>query len=265
MSKVENFTMQMPQLGRNRTVWVYLPDDYTTTGKPYPVIYMHDGQNIFYDHLTAYGTAWHVDKTMDEIYRQTGMSAIIVGVECCDEVRLTEYSPWKTNLPMRDVPKTNRGGQGAEYAEFFATTLKAEIDGRYNTDPSRHATAVIGSSMGGLISLYIGLKYQHLYKTMGLFSTFTPFNFGAVDKFLRQTPQTLPQYALVYCGGKEGLSVPDKMMEKASIKLYYQLSKRNVATELLFHSDMVHNESAWDIYFKKFAMDFLVRYHTNNA
>ena len=66
MSKVESFQMEIPQLGRTRTVWVYLPTGYKKRGQPYPVIYMHDGQNIFYDHLTAYGTAWHVDQTMEK-------------------------------------------------------------------------------------------------------------------------------------------------------------------------------------------------------
>lgn len=261
MSKVESFQMEIPQLGRMRTVWVYLPDNYNKKGNPYPVIYMHDGQNIFYDRLTAYGTAWHVDKTMDKIYALTGKSAIVVGVECNPNRRLSEYSPWKSSLPLKEFPRHNRGGEGAKYAEFFAKNLKAEIDSRYNTDPQRLATAVIGSSMGGLISLYIGLEYQRLYETMGLFSPFTPFNLGAYRKFLKNTPQILPQHALVYCGGKESISVSDKAMEKASIELYNKLSQRQVVTELLFNSDMVHNERAWDIYFQKFAMDFLNRYY----
>ena len=261
MSKVESFQMEIPQLGRTRTVWVYLPTGYKKRGQPYPVIYMHDGQNIFYDHLTAYGTAWHADQTMEKIQQLTGMSAIVVGVECNSERRLSEYSPWKTSLPLKNFARENRGGEGDQYADFFANTLKAEIDSKYNTDPSRLATAVIGSSMGGLISLYIGLKYQPLYETMGIFSPFTPFNASAVRKFLKVTPQILPQHALVYCGGKESISVSDKTMEKASIELYNQLSARQVVTELLFNSDMVHNERAWDIYFRKFAYDFLARYN----
>lgn len=261
MSKVESFQMEIPQLGRARTVWVYLPDNYNKKGNPYPVIYMHDGQNIFYDRLAAYGMAWHVDKTMDTIYQLTGMSAIVVGVECNPSRRFSEYSPWKATLPMRGEPLHNRGGEGAKYAEFFAKNLKTEIDAKYHTDPQRLATAVIGSSMGGLISLYIGLKYQRLYETMGLFSPFTPFNASACRKFLKRTPQILPQHALVYCGGKENISVNGKTMEKASVELYNQLSERQVVTELLFNSDLTHCERAWDVYFRKFALDFLTRYN----
>ena len=87
MSKIESFEIEIPQLKRDRTVWVYLPDSYKSTGAPLPVIYMQDGQNLFYDKLTSYGTAWRVDKIMDEIYEKTGRGAIIIGVESYDRAR----------------------------------------------------------------------------------------------------------------------------------------------------------------------------------
>lgn len=267
MSKIESFEIDMPQLGRARTVWVYLPDNYTSTGEPCPVIYMHDGQNLFYDKLTAYGTAWHVDKVLDELYQTTGRSAIVVGVECNDKRRLSEYSPWRINFfafkQRRAIAHgCNRGGEGKQYAEFFAKTLKPTIDSRYNTDKERNATAVIGSSMGGLISCYLGLSYQRIYETMGLFSTYTPFNQLAFNRFERKTLQTLPQHALVYCGGKEGLeATSDKKMMKASVALYNRLSKRGIKCELLINSEMKHYETAWEVYFRKFAQDFLERYY----
>lgn len=265
MSKIESFEIDIPQLNRSRTVWVYLPDNYNPNGEPCPVIYMHDGQNLFYDKLTAYGTAWHADKTLDDIYAKTGHSAIVVGVECNGKRRLSEYSPWKISFfafkERRTIAKgCNKGGEGKKYAEFFAKTLKPAIDSRYNTDKERNATAIIGSSMGGLISCYIGLKYQRIFETMGLFSTYTPFNQPAFDRFVKKTPQTLPQHALVYCGGKEGLNVSDKRMLKSSENLYKTLAKRDISCELLINSEMKHFETAWDIYFRKFADDFLERY-----
>lgn len=269
MSKIESFEIDIPQLKRSRTVWVYLPDNYDPTGEPFPVIYMHDGQNLFYDKLTAYGTAWHADKSLDKIYAATGRSAIIVGVECNDKRRLSEYSPWKVSVfalkARRTVAKgLNRGGEGKQYAEFFAKTLKPAIDSKYNTDKERNATAVIGSSMGGLISCYLGLSYQRIYETMGLFSTFTPFNQAAFDNFVRKTPQSLPQHAVIYCGGKEGLdTTSDKHMMKCSVSLYKKLAKRGIECELLINSEMAHSEAAWDEYFGKFASDFLERYYQN--
>lgn len=270
MSKIESFEIDIPQFKRTRTVWVYLPDDYKQVGEPSPVIYMHDGQNLFYDKLTAYRKAWHVDKVMDEIYKTTGRGAIIVGVECYDRRRLSEYSPWKISpaalmKARKDVAKDkgNRGGEGKQYAEFFTKTLKTAVDAKYNTNKERHATAIIGSSMGGFISCYIALNHQRLYETMGLFSTYSQFNRGAFERFMKNTPQTLPQYALICCGGKELEEVNgSKRMQNDALRLYNQLSKRGIACELLLNSQYNHYETAWGEYFYKFASDFLNRYYS---
>lgn len=267
MSKIESFEIDIPQLKRGRTVWVYLPDDYKSTGEPSPVIYMHDGQNLFYDKLTAYGTAWHVDQVMDKIYATTGKGAIVIGVECYDRARLSEYSPWKMSMSAsgshKGTPKYNRGGEGERYSEFFTKNLKNYVDSNYNTVKEREGTAIIGSSMGGFISCYIALSHQRLYETMGLFSTYSEFNKSALNKFLSKTPQTLPQHALVYCGGKEGDNKRgDKVMAADSLDLYSRLAKRGIQCELLFNSDFKHFETAWGFYFDKFARDFLDRYYS---
>ena len=269
MSKIESFEMEITTLKRLRKVWVYLPDNYSASGEKFPVIYMHDGQNLFYDELTAFGTAWHVDKCLDDIYAKTGKSCIVVGVECNGERRLSEYSPWKINplafKEKRTIAKHDRGGEGREFSQWFATTLKSYIDAHYNTDTHRSATAVAGSSMGGLISCYLGLKYQQVYETMGLFSTYTEFNQLAFDRFVRKTSQIEAQHALVYCGGKEGDDyTTNGRMVRNSCKLYKTLVKRGISCELVLNSDLVHHESAWEIYFYKFAQDFIDRYNGKN-
>ena len=269
MASIENFDMEITTLKRMRTVWVYLPDNYSPKGEGFPVIYMHDGQNLFYDNLTAFGTAWHVDKVLQDIYRSTGMSCIVVGVECNDKVRLSEYSPWGINpLAFKQKrtaakDKQNRGGEGAKYAEWFANVLKPHIDSRYNTDRQRMATAVAGSSMGGLISCYLGLKYQRIYETMGLFSTYTEFNQPAFNRFESRTVQNLPQHAFIYVGGKEWGNqdpVGNRRMVASSVALYDRLVKREVCCELAVDSELIHFETAWEAYFRPFAEHFLQRY-----
>ena len=264
MAKIENFETEITSLGRMRTVWVYLPDNYDDKGDGFPVIYMHDGQNLFYDRLTAYGAAWHVDKVLEEIYRTTGMSCIVVGVECNDKVRFSEYSPWKAVPNMRHRPKEkgNQGGEGGKYGEWFATVLKPMIDDKYNTDRHRMATAVAGSSMGGLISCYIGLKYQRVYETMGLFSTYTAFNKPAFNRFEMTTPQSLPQHAFIYAGGKEwgDDAAANKEMVAIACSLYNKLFKRQICCELAVDSELPHYETAWETYFRPFAEHFLERY-----
>lgn len=271
MSQIESFAINIPQLQRTRKVWVYLPQNYSAKGTPQPVIYMHDGQNLFFDELTAYGAAWHVNDTLNRIFAENGRSAIVVGVESLDSHRLSEYSPWKIHpLAFKEkrtiAQKPNNGGEGDLYGEFFANDLKHYIDSHYNTDVRREATAVIGSSMGGLISCYLGLKYQQIYQTMGLFSTYTPFNQQAFDRFVKQTPQTLPQNAMIYCGGKEGLeTTSDAAMLKSSRKLYDTLAKRGISCQLVFDSDMKHYETAWNKHFYSFASDFLARYNASSS
>ena len=118
--------------------------------------------------------------------------------------------------------------------------------------------------MGGLISCYIGLNHQRLYETMGLFSTYAQFNKSAFNQFLSKTPQTLPQHALIYCGGKEGDNSKrgDRIMAADSLELFQRLSKRGIQCELLFNSEFKHFETAWGVYFDKFARDFLTRYYS---
>lgn len=271
MSKIECFEMEITPLKRLRNVWVYLPDNYDEQGDGFPVIYMHDGQNLFYDRLTAYGAAWHVDKCLDDIYAKTGKSCIVVGVECHDKYRMSEYSPWKVSpFPLHDKrhilkDRASRGGDGVKYSEWFSKTLKAYIDNHYNTDRDRTATAVAGSSMGGLISCYLGLNYQQVYETMGLFSSYTEFNQPAFNRFVAKNPQTLPQHAFIYCGGKEwGDDIPrNRRIENSSKNLYKTLVKRSITCELVLNSEMPHYETAWEIYFYKFAQDFLDRYYAD--
>jgi metallo-beta-lactamase class B len=151
----------IPQLGRTRRVWVYLPPDYATSHKRYPVLYMHDGQNVFDDSTSGFGE-WGVDETMDSLFAAGDPGAIVVAVDHGGPKRLDEYSPWRN--------ARYGGGEGDAYVEFLAHTLKPYIDRRYRTRPGRLNTAVAGSSMGGLISLYAILKYPNVFGRAGVFS-----------------------------------------------------------------------------------------------
>ena len=260
MHKIENFEIEMKAFGCKRKVWVYLPDGYDPKGEPFPVIYMQDGQNLFYKELTLYGDVWHADRAMDRVQKNTGRAAIVVGVENSVD-RITEYAPWKGAKEYGVLQ--SMGGRGSEYAEFFATELKKEVDKRYNTVRGREGTAVIGSSAGGMISTYIGLRYQDVYETMGLFSTAVSFNGEEFRRFVKETPQKAPQHALVYVGGKEDIAVlfTAEQMVDDSVWLYKELASRGVKTELIVNSEFLHNEYAWSVYFNKFAEDFVTRYY----
>lgn len=150
-------------LGNKRTLVVSLPDAYgKDKARRYPVIYMHDGQNIF-DSATSYiGVEWGADETAAALAAEDpALAAIIVGVYNT-RARLDEYAPYRD--PARG------GGKGREYAGFLANEVKPFIDSQYRTLPGRESTAVAGSSLGGLISLFLILEYPEVFSKAGVLS-----------------------------------------------------------------------------------------------
>ena len=167
--RVLGAAFEMPQLGRRRRVLVYLPADYAARpNRRYPVLYLHDGQNVF-DDATSYGGEWGVDETLDRL-RATGQDAtgsIVVAVDNGNEFRSDEYIPWVSDS-LRGQP--HRGGQGGAYVDFLALTLKPYVDAHYRTRSDAAHTGVAGSSLGGLISVYAALKYPRVFGRVGAFS-----------------------------------------------------------------------------------------------
>jgi alpha-amylase len=153
----------IPQLGRTRRVLVYLPPDYATSTTRYPVLYMHDAQNVF-DDATSFAGEWGVDETLDRLHAHGDPGAIVVAVDNGGSHRMDEYNPWKS------VDGNHGGGEGDAYVEFLVKTLKPYVDAHYRTRGDREHTGVMGSSMGGLISLYAALKYPDVFGRAGVFS-----------------------------------------------------------------------------------------------
>ncbi|MCB0804922.1 MAG: T9SS type A sorting domain-containing protein, partial [Bacteroidales bacterium] len=151
----------MPQLDRYRRIWIYLPPDYNETLKEYPVIYMHDGQNLF-DAYTSFVGEWEVDETLNDLFDDGYQVPIVVGIDNGGEDRIDEYTPW--------VNPQYGGGDGDLYIDFIVETLKPHVDLNYRTLPDRENTAIWGSSLGGLISHYAALKYQDVFSKAGLYS-----------------------------------------------------------------------------------------------
>lgn len=152
----------IPELNRTRRVWLYLPPDYATTTKKYPVLYMQDGQNLF-DNETSFSGEWEVDESLNELHAQGDYGCIVVGIDNGGQYRLDEYSPWVN-------AQYNAGGQGDEYVDFLVNTLKPYIDANYRTLPGRLSTGVAGSSMGGLISMYAFSERQDVFSKAGILS-----------------------------------------------------------------------------------------------
>ncbi|HEX8825481.1 MAG TPA: alpha/beta hydrolase-fold protein [Archangium sp.] len=150
-------------LSRSRDVIVYLPPDYfDSPERRYPVLYMHDGQNLM-DASTAFSGEWQVDETAEQLIQAGKVEpVIIVGVSNTSD-RIPEYTP-------KPDPKYPSGGNADAYGRFLVEELKPMIDARYRTRPGPGDTGLAGSSLGGLVSLYLGLKYPGTFTRLGVLS-----------------------------------------------------------------------------------------------
>ena len=171
----------MPQLGRTRRVWLYLPPGYTASStRRYPVLYMQDGQNVF-DAATSFAGEWGVDEALNLLASsgQDPTGCIVVAVDNGAN-RLDEYSPW--NNPQYG------GGQGDLYVDFLVQTLKPYIDANYRTLPDRANTGIGGSSMGALIATYAALREPTVFGKVASFSPAYWFAYAPLAAYVHQHP-----------------------------------------------------------------------------
>ena len=142
-----------------RRGYVYLPENYDREPqKRYPVLYMFDGHNVFFDEDATFGKSWGMKDYLDNHPRDL----IVVGIECNDEGwrRLNEYSP--VDFSYEGIGSIK--GEGKVYMDWLVGTLKPYIDETYRTLPDRMHTAIGGSSMGGLMSLYAACYYNDVFQ-----------------------------------------------------------------------------------------------------
>ncbi len=229
--QVSTFIIEAPQLKTTRKIWLYLPKNYTTSTKKYPVIYMHDAQNLF-DVKTSFAGEWNIDEKLDSLNAQV----IVVGIENGGEKRMDELTPYKH-------PKYN-GGNANNYLDFIVTTLKPIIDKKYRTKTNAKNTAIFGSSLGGLTSFYAILKYPKVFGKAGIFSPAFWFNRNEINELTQKAPK-LNSKIYFLCGDNEGDAdvIPDlnKIEELINTNRCYclNLNKKEII------KGGQHNEKLW--------------------
>ncbi|QJD94459.1 alpha/beta hydrolase [Mucilaginibacter robiniae] len=219
-----------PELQAQRRVWLYLPADYETSGKSYPVIYMQDGQNLF-DQYTASYQEWGVDEIMDELF--AGQACIIVAVDHGEENRITEYNPYDSEHGQ---------GKGDDYVSFLTGTLKPYIDQQYRTLTDTKHTAIAGSSMGGLIAMYAALKCPEVFGNAGVFS---PAFWIAKEVYAYALQQENLNNSRFYfvCGDAESDDMVGDMIGMADIVSEKVTDKQQVMVQVVPGAG--HNEQQW--------------------
>jgi predicted alpha/beta superfamily hydrolase len=188
--QVSTFTIEAPQLKTSRKIWLYLPKNYETSTKKYPVIYMHDAQNLF-DAKTSFAGEWNVDEKLDSLNTQV----IVVGIENGGEKRLEELTPYKN--------EKYGGGNADKYLEFIVNTLKPEIDKKYRTKTNAKNTTIMGSSLGGLTSFYAVIKYPNVFGKAGAFSPAFWINRKDINEYLINSKKIKAKIYFL-CGDSEG-------------------------------------------------------------
>ncbi len=236
-SQVSTFTMDAPQLQGTKKIWLYLPKGYENSTQNYPVIYMHDGQNLF-DKATSYIEEWSVDELLDSL----SAPVIVVGIAHGGDKRIAELSPYPN--------AKYGGGQGDAYLDFIVHTLKPKIDASYRTKSNAKNTCIMGSSLGGLVSFYAALKYPTVFGKVGCFSPAFWFNRDPLNEYMKSI-EKFDTKIYFMCGDSEG---DDDVIKDLNTVEYWVNTKRCYC---LKHNKKVivkggkHNEKLWREQFKK--------------
>jgi len=236
--RIMDAAFPMPQLARSRRIWIRLPKNYESRRRSYPVLYLHDGQNIFED-STAFSGEWGVDEALDSLEQKTG-GLIVVGIDHGGSKRLNEYNPYDNDRFGK--------GEGAAYTDFLVHTLKPWIDQHYRTRRGPADTWVAGSSMGGLISLYAVLRYPQVFGGAGVFSP----AFWIAPELKRDVlrhGEAVGGKLFFYAGGAESTTMVSDMESIA--RLMEQLA-RAAQVRVQVRPDGKHNEPAWRAVFPDF-------------
>jgi predicted alpha/beta superfamily hydrolase len=229
--------MAMPGLARERIVRVYLPPGYATSKRRYPVIYMHDGQNLF-DDATSFVGEWGVDESMDALAKE-GFEAIVVGVDHGNEHRMAELTAWP-QAKYAPVP------EGREYLRFLVEVVKPYIDAHYRTRPGRADTAIMGSSLGALISHDAAFEYSGVFSKIGEFS---PSYWYAPASYELSSQRRLPRGTSMYLsvGDKEGSAADSEETVANTVRMEAMLRREQPGLRLrsVVRPGREHNERAW--------------------
>jgi predicted alpha/beta superfamily hydrolase len=222
---------EMPQLGRQRRVWIYLPVDYASSKNKYPVIYMHDGQNLFDNYSSGYGE-WGIDEFLDKV--APAKECIVVGIDHGGNERIAEYDPYDSKYAK---------GRGVDYAAFLVKTLKPYIDANYRTKKEAEYTTIAGSSMGGLISMYAAMKYPDVFGNAGIFS---PAFWIAPEIYNLAKQSSLNKKSRFYfvCGDAESDLMVSDMEKMADLIQEKGIKSENSPVTVIKGAS--HNEKQWN-------------------
>lgn len=221
-----------PQLHNSRSLRIFLPASYVeNNAKRYPVLYMHDGQNLFDAKTAAFGVEWGIDETANRLIATGVMEElIVVGIDNTPD-RIPEYTPC--------CDRKYGGGKLDAYQAFLVDTVKPYVDKSYRTLPGKETTAIMGSSLGGIASVYIAQRRPDVFsRSGGVSSSF----WWDKQVFIKQPAPRVPVKFYLDAGTvSDGIDETIEMRD-AMLKQGYRAD-----TDLMFYKAEggAHNEKSW--------------------
>jgi predicted alpha/beta superfamily hydrolase len=241
----EHLTMhedfQSTYLGSSRNILVYTPPGYgEDPQKRYPVLYMHDGQNLMRAEDAFGGVAWEVDNTAQALILAGQIEPIIIVGIYNTPARLEEY----THVKATAGRMRGHGGKADRYGRMLIEELKPFIDREYRTKPEREFTGLGGSSLGGLVTFYLGLHHPDVFSRLAVMS---PSAWWANNQIIRDAAriaERLPLRIWLDIGKREGSKIKHQVRALKEILL---ANGWQMGADLAYYEipDARHEESAW--------------------
>lgn len=243
--------LSVEYLDVERELVAYLPPSYTETDTDYPVVYMHDGQNLF-DEAASYDGEWQVDETMERLAEED-LEAIVVGIPNAEQLRPVEYSPFFDEDALEIPADESHPYEGVEpagdaYADWLVDTVVPLVEDSFRTSESRRDRGVVGSSMGGLISLYSFFRDTAQFGFVGAMSPAVGGPWAELFEYVDDAGH-VPGRIYVDVGGDE---FPDddarsEQFEAGAERLVDLLETLGYDEDLryVYEPDAVHHEDAW--------------------
>jgi len=232
--------IQIPQLPTEqpRRLYVYLPRGYERSETRYPVLYMFDGHNVFYDSHATYGKSWG----MKEYLEKSKRSLILVAIECNPEGfrRIFEYSPWD----FYGSGIGNVEGLGKVTMDWMTQTLKPAIDANYRTLADREHTLIAGSSMGGLMSIYAAVQYNAVFSRAAALSPSLWVSPKRMKDLIRSQPLAAP--TRIYLDMGSGETEGDERMRIALFETAKALTRAGAEVAADVIPGAQHCEADWE-------------------
>ena len=239
---IDKWSITIPELSGDepRNLYVYLPDFAEENPEQrFPVLYMFDGHNVFFDEDATYGKSWG----MQEFAEDSALPLIIAAVECTHDPnngRLSEYSPFTFSEEGLGRIK----GRGRQTMEWMIHSFKPMIDKKYPTLPDREHSFIAGSSMGGLMSLYAVTEYNAVFSRAAALSPSIWAASGRLDRMLRDA-ETGPGTVVYMDYGENELSNHPDMIRRFS-RVASILMERGVLLNCRIVPDGDHCEASWE-------------------